>query len=136
MKLSFKKCVFKTPWDYLAQTRWRTTCANKVIAGIFFGFSLLPTVSFADPPDLAVTAISTTDMFTDLQTLQVSGKVQVTVDNLGTVVSEPTHVILFEDTNQNGLFDNGIDNKLGSGEQDSLAPDTALTLEIPVNGKY
>ncbi|MDM8564028.1 choice-of-anchor C family protein [Candidatus Halobeggiatoa sp. HSG11] len=76
-------------------------------------------------PDLTIPYLSIQNIFTDTQTLQVSGIVDVMVENLG-IPAESSQITVFEDSNQNGQFDANIDNKLGVA--DSLAQ------EIPISG--
>ena len=87
-------------------------------------------------PDLIVTAIDTTDMTTDSQTLAISGTVAVTINNKGnSAVTEPFEITVFEDTDKNKIFDPAVDkifavitysNTLNAGESDSV--------NIPVSG--
>jgi len=80
-------------------------------------FSAIP-ASLMQPmetkPDLIITEVDITEMKTDIQTLNISGHVGVTINNIGDAVAAPALVTVFEDTNRNGIFDEGIDNKLGS----------------------
>lgn len=64
--------------------------------------------------DLTVTAINTSDVITDSQTLAISGNLEVTVQNLGSSASNTQFTILaFEDRNLNGKYDSGTDLQLG-----------------------
>jgi len=98
-------------------------------------------MTHAEQPDLSMISLSTTDMHTDLQTLQVSGTVQVGINNLGVAISTPVRVTLFEDSNHNGLFNSGVDNELASqmtstkDVQSLLTAEAELIMDIPVNGK-
>ncbi|MFC1685288.1 FG-GAP-like repeat-containing protein, partial [Pseudomonadota bacterium] len=87
-------------------------------------------------PDLTVVSVDTNNVSTNLQTLQVSGSVQVTIDNIGKAPAmNPALVTLFEDTNANEIYDAGIDNALGSLTMPSgLERDDQLTMDIAVNG--
>lgn len=93
-----------------------------------------PQIVTLSQPDLAVIFINTADLFTDLQTLQVSGTVQVTLSNFGTA-TRPALVTLFEDTNHNRQFDYGVDHPLGTMTTPAgLVQEETLKLDIPVSG--
>lgn len=65
--------------------------------------------------DLSVTALDTTTVVTDSQTLAISGALGVTINNFGSdAVNAAFRVIAFEDRNSNGAFDQGTDLLLGS----------------------
>ncbi len=87
-------------------------------------------------PDLLVSHLGTSQIMTNLHTLQVTGSAQVVVDNLGKApVLVPAMVTVFEDINTNGVFDPETDNALGSLTMPSgLDRDAQLTMEVPLNG--
>ena len=89
---------------------------------------------FAQPPtalcasDLIVTVVDSSSVVSDCQTLTVDGTVSATVRNIGTSgTGADFDVIFFEDANENGRFDPGIDNVLGSVTQSALAADEIAT---------
>lgn len=87
-------------------------------------------------PDLTVTAVGTGAMTTDLQTLRVGGNVHITIQNIGRAAAlQPALVAVFEDTNGNGVFDEGSDNRLGALTMPAgLARGASLGMDIPLNG--
>ncbi len=76
-------------------------------------------------------------MITNLQTLHIGGSVKVSIQNIGNAPAlVPPLVTLFEDSNSNGMFDEGVDNTLGSITMPSgLERDAQLTLDVAVNGE-
>ena len=61
--------------------------------------------------DLAVAAVNTSAVTTDAQTLVVGGSVRVEIQNRGgSLFSGQFAVLVFEDRNNNGTYDSGIDN--------------------------
>jgi choice-of-anchor C domain-containing protein len=64
--------------------------------------------------DLTVTALNTSDVITDSQTLAISGNLEVTIQNLGSSATNTQFTVLaFEDRNLNGKYDGGADLQLG-----------------------
>jgi prenyltransferase beta subunit/uncharacterized protein (DUF2141 family) len=87
-------------------------------------------------PDLTVSGFSREKLTTNLQTLQINGSVQVTVDNISVADAvSPAVVSVFEDTNQNGVYDPDDDNTLGAMTMPSGLPrNGSISMEVPVNG--
>jgi len=111
------------------------TLARAIAMALLAG-SALPVVSFAEQPDLIVTGVTTADVSTDLQNLQVSGNVQVTINNIGSADADSTLITLFEDINLNGLFDDSVDNTLGSlTTPTGLAANAEQAVDLPISGK-
>jgi YD repeat-containing protein len=86
--------------------------------------------------DLKLVDIDTGTMTTNPQSLDVSGTVGIGIQNTGTrPFSGSFSLLVFEDSNNNGVFDSGIDNVLGiktfSGTIDS---DAIVHDDIPVSG--
>jgi len=87
-------------------------------------------------PDIIVAAVNTSSVVTNLQTLQVTGNVMVTIGNVGRAVAlQPALVTVFEDSNLNGVFDLGTDVALGSLTMpNGLERNRQLMMDIPING--
>jgi hypothetical protein len=87
-------------------------------------------------PDLTLSEFSREQIITNLQTLRVSGSIQIMVENIGMAdLIVPAVVSVFEDLDQNGAYDTGIDNSLGTMTMPSGLPrDGSLSMEIPLNG--
>jgi len=125
----------ETTRGYSPRRRRNNTLAGAVALALLAG-STLPVVSFAEQPDLVVTGVTTTDVSTDLQNLQVSGNVQVTINNIGSADADSTLITLFEDINLNGFFDDSVDNTLGSlTTATGLAANAEQAVDLPINGK-
>lgn len=121
---------------HLSNSPLRKNRLARAIMLALFSSSVLPVVTFAEQPDLSVTSVTTTELSTDLQSLQVRGNVQVKINNVGTSQAEPALVTLFEDSNLNGLFDDEADNVVGSVSMSSSLPaDVEKTLNVPITGK-
>lgn len=88
-------------------------------------------------PDLSIARINRKAAAVDPLTLQLSGKVAVSLLNRGTADSPAgISVLAFADNNRNGRFDTGIDQILGSEKTQSvLRPNQTSILEIPVQGQ-
>ena len=87
-------------------------------------------------PDLIVSTIDSANVATNLQTLAVSGSVALTITNQGNAPAIQAAVVtLFEDRDENGQFDLGIDHVLGTQTMPSgLAKSDELTMNVAVNG--
>ena len=87
-------------------------------------------------PDLAVTAIDTSGITTDSQTLAISGNVLVTIKNSGNSnVTVPFDITVFEDTDKDKKLTSGTDNLVGSVTYNyNLVSGASDTLMIPVSG--
>jgi hypothetical protein len=84
-------------------------------------------------PDLVVTIVDASDLLTDCQTLEVSGTVTATVENIGDAATGSGFTVLFfEDSNDNGTYEAGADLFLGgdviAGSLDSGDETTASVL--------
>ena len=86
--------------------------------------------------DFAVADVDTSAVATDTQTLIISGKVRVNIQNLGgSLFSGSFTLLLFEDRNNNGTYQIGTDIALGSSEfSGSIASNAAAPLDVPVSG--
>ncbi len=73
------------------------------------------TITAPQGPDLTISVIDTTNLLTDTQTIQISGSIDITLENIGNqdTVSALT-ITAFEDLNENEILDAGIDNILGN----------------------
>jgi len=85
--------------------------------------------------DLAVASVDASALTTDVQTLVIGGSVRVNIQNRGgSLFSGQFAVLLFEDRNNNGTYQIGVDNLLGtetfSGSIDSNA---MAPLDVPVS---
>ena len=79
--------------------------------------------------DLIVTVVDSSSVVSDCQTLTADGTVSATVRNIGASGTlADFDVIFFEDANENGRFDPGADNVLGSATQSALAADEIVTV--------
>ncbi|MGH9847417.1 MAG: CARDB domain-containing protein [Blastocatellia bacterium] len=86
--------------------------------------------------DLTVTALNTSAVVTDSQTLVTSGDLGVTIKNLGADgVNAQFRVIAFEDRNGNGAFNQGVDLLLGSKQFiDGVPANASASLSIGLSG--
>ena len=86
-------------------------------------------------PDLTITALDTSALITDTQTLQVSGTLKVTVENKGNQpVNAPFAISAFESGNGGITFD-ASDNILGTDAYESTIPAASTAIvNIPVSG--
>jgi len=86
--------------------------------------------------DLTVTALNTSAVVTDSQTLVISGDLGVTIRNIGAdSVNAQFRVIAFEDRNGNGAFNQGVDLLLGSKLFiDGVPATTSASLSISLSG--
>ena len=88
-------------------------------------------------PDLFVKTLTRQGSVNDPQTLNLSGTITVEVANQGTV-SAPGNVsvLAFYDANHNGIYDDGVDVKLGSAPTpNSLNPGASALFAVPVQGQ-
>jgi 5-hydroxyisourate hydrolase-like protein (transthyretin family) len=87
-------------------------------------------------PDLTVSSIDVSGIATNLQTLDISGSVSLTIANIGNAAAlQPAEVTLFEDRNNNGLYDPSLDQVLGVQTMPSgLATNSELNMVMTVNG--
>lgn len=83
--------------------------------------------------DLSITAFNTAAIVTDTQTLAVSGSLAVTVANTGTSPATSFTVRVFEDRNNNGVYD-GSDQQLGSSNVASLAATSTTNINVALSG--
>lgn len=108
---------------------------GQVMVRIFFALVMGLTVYGQALPDLTVASISTTNVTTDTQSLQVSGTLGVTVRNLGAPLATPFRVMAWEDRDGNGVLNAGVDVTLGSaGWTGTLATGADSVVVVPVGG--
>ncbi len=95
-------------------------------------------VAISDPqgPDLTVSEIDTANLLTDNQTLDISGSLNVTIENKGNQDSVLAFTItVFEDINRNQAFDSGTDNVITeSAYTGNLIPGALDTVTLAVTG--
>jgi len=73
-------------------------------------------------PDLTVSDVDASGISTDCQSLEMTGTVTATVENIGpSGTGSGFTVLFFEDANGNGVYDQGVDNVLGSTDLSALA---------------
>ena len=65
-------------------------------------------------PDLVVEAINTSGIISNIHTLNVSGELNITIVNRGTILADPFEVIVFYDTNTDGNYTEGIDKSIAN----------------------
>lgn len=87
-------------------------------------------------PDLVPLKIDLTGTTTGPQTLAISGTAHVTLQNKGDAkITTPFSVLIFEDTDLDGKYTQGIDNALGTGTSTlTLWPEGANIVDVPVSG--
>src|SRR6185295_13049224 len=86
--------------------------------------------------DLTVAAVEISQLQTDPQTLVVTGRVHVSVQNKGgSLFAGSFDTLLFEDRNNNGTYQSGIDLQLGQATFSGSIGSTAVAdLDVPVAG--
>ncbi|MGH9902740.1 MAG: putative Ig domain-containing protein, partial [Pyrinomonadaceae bacterium] len=86
--------------------------------------------------DLTIGVVDVSGVVTDAQTLVIGGAAQVDIQNLGgSLFDGQFEVLLFEDRNDNGTYENGADSVLGAGTfAGTMASGGASQLAVPVSG--
>jgi hypothetical protein len=105
---------------------WRKMSACVALGGIL-------ACAVAQQPDLTVLRVlpAPSDPFT----LRVSGRVDVVVQNIGTVASSPCSVVVFTDMNANAQYDAGTDILLGTGSVPAIGANLSATVSVSVLGR-
>jgi subtilase family serine protease len=87
-------------------------------------------------PALAVSGIDTTNLVTDTQSLDISGSIDVVLENTGNQDTALSfHITVFEDEDGNEKLDTGIDNILAAyNYQGNLVPAASDTLSLNLSG--
>ena len=98
-----------------------------------------PPITCTDPlteADLVVNSVDSSRAIMDTDTLDLSGPVDVEIANPGEGASPGNfQVLLFEDSNQNGTYEAGTDNLLGTGlRYTGMDPGEVATVTIQVSG--
>lgn len=99
------------------------------------------TIVVSNSIDLAVQSVNADNVAVDPQTLLASGTVSAEIANLGEMsTSLGFMVTFFEDTpdaqgNYNGLYDVGVDTRLGEVQRPALAGGTTVTISTPAAGE-
>jgi subtilase family serine protease len=77
------------------------------------------------------------DITTDSQSLEISGTVQVTFQNRGDEkISDPFDVLIFDDTDRDGRYTEGVDTALGTTSNTlTLWPNGANMVDVPLSGR-
>lgn len=89
----------------------------------------------SDSPDLLVTAVDTSAVVTDCQSLALGGTAVAVVRNTGTGgTGSAFQVLFFEDRNGNHKYDAGVDAILGSVSQGTLAAGAEALVSSPLTG--
>lgn len=111
----------------LARTRFHFLFAVLVVIETLRGQAM---------PDLIVSALNTSSVVTDGQSLAISGNLAVTVRNIGgAAVGSQFRVVAFEDRNGNGRLDTPTEAILGSILRTSgVASGASDTFTIPLGG--
>lgn len=87
-------------------------------------------------PDLAVLDVSKNLVVSDQVSLNISGSIVTRVANASVQdVNRPFEAVAFFDSNNNGEFDNQIDEQLGSTSISSLLANQQVEIEIVLEGK-
>ena len=112
--------------------------AAAAVTAFYLGFCVHSlAIAQAEPlPDFVVSAVDAQGATTDVNTLVVSGTLSAEIANSGTVSSGGTvDVLAFQDANNNGRFDSGVDGLLG--QSTLVAPDagTSAALSIAITGQ-
>jgi subtilase family serine protease/prenyltransferase beta subunit len=87
-------------------------------------------------PDLSIEATDTTALVTDTQSLEVTGSIQITIENKGNQDTNAAfEITVFEDRDKNKILDSATDNILGIFTYtNTLTAGTTDTIDIPVSG--
>lgn len=87
-------------------------------------------------PQISIARIDRKSAVTNPQSLELSGFLNVTLQNTGTAdVPAGVKLLAFNDTNKNRLFDVAQDLKLGSASlANSIAPGQTAVVQVPVGG--
>jgi len=93
----------------------------------------------AAPPlgiaDLTVNSVDHANVTGDWQTLTIGGTVDVEIENLGGADAGGFDLLLFEDLNDNGVYDAGTDTQLGLVAVAGLTAGTSQVESVPVSGE-
>lgn len=86
--------------------------------------------------DFTVASVDATAVSTDTHTLVIGGTVQVGIQNIGAdLFTGNFAAIVFEDRNNNGTYQSGADNLLGTaGFAGNIASDAVAPLDVRVSG--
>ncbi len=86
--------------------------------------------------DFAVAGVDTSQVNTAVNTLVINGAVRVDIENRGGSFFDGSfQVLLFEDRNNNGSYQSGVDNSLAARTfSGSIASSSVAPLNIPVSG--
>ena len=88
-----------------------------------------------DLPDISVISINVSKLSGDWQKLLINGIVDVTVQNMGdSGISKKIDIIIFEDLNDNHIFDMEYDNVFGTVSADGLEVNEQKTLSLSISG--
>jgi uncharacterized repeat protein (TIGR01451 family) len=84
--------------------------------------------------DLTIDAVGIESLVTDTQTLALSGEVEVTVENRGTLASGAFALVVFSDADADAAYTAGVDSPLGQIAVAELAAGERLVLPLAVAG--
>jgi RHS repeat-associated protein len=90
-----------------------------------------------DAVDIAAVGINADSIHVDPNTLQATGSSSVSLKNIGrATIGTASEIIVFEDKNNDHLFDSTVDLTLGAQEVTlSLNPMDSIEIQIPVSGQ-
>ncbi len=85
-------------------------------------------------PDLLAEMINTSNVVHNPQTLSISGDINITLANRGTVVAQPFEVIAYFDIDADGNYTKGIDEVIANHSfEESLAPEAISSINLSLN---
>ena len=85
-------------------------------------------------PDLIAEAINTSGIESDIYTLNVSGELNITISNRGTIPSDPFTMVIFYDTNADGNYTKGLDRVITTKRiEERLDIDNSKVTSVEIN---
>jgi hypothetical protein len=88
------------------------------------------------PPDLVVASLDVSGAAVDAQSREIAGSVTAAIENLGPGdVTETFEVAFFEDLDDDGVYDAGVDHLLGSASRTGLLAGATAFVTASVTGE-
>ncbi len=108
--------------------------SSSVVASPGAGSNAAPSKAMATP-DLVVRRVDRASLTGDWQSLEIAGTVEVQVANVGDGPTvDPFEVVLFEDSNGDETYTQGLDALLGQSQVEALAPGSSVSEAVRVSG--
>jgi len=93
------------------------------------------TIEVVEPSDLVVSQVDTTQVSVDTDSLLVSGTAIVTIENTGAAtVFNDFSVLVFDDANNNRVYDSAVDTTLGVTTTETLDAGVSRDVTVDLNG--